>query len=121
MLILFKSFASRWKNYFESRRGSRTSKLHNNYVCYGFSPTITEVREIICDYLESNIKTAAGFKDVRPGKDWFKTYFNRNYLSLIHAEMMCTASKKATDNPFVIYEFHQMIDTIFKRKNLTVK
>ena len=87
---------------------------------YGFSPTITEVREIIYDYLENNIKTVACFKDGRPGKDWFKAFMKRNNLSMKHAEMMCTASKKATENAFVVYEFYEMIDEIIKGKNLTV-
>ena len=88
---------------------------------YGFSPTITEVREIIYDYLESNVKTVACFKDGRPGKDWFKAFMKRNNLSMKHAEMMCAARKKATENPLVVYEFYEMIDEIIKGKNLTVK
>ena len=88
---------------------------------YGFSPTITNVREIIYDYLESNIKTLACFKDGRPGKDWFKAFMKRNNLSMKHAEMMCAARKKATENPFIIYEFYEMIYRIIKGKNLTVK
>ena len=58
---------------------------------YGFSPTITEVREIIYDYLESNVKTVACFKDGWPGKDRLKVIMKRNNLSMKHAEMMYAA------------------------------
>ena len=88
---------------------------------YGFSPTITEVREIVYDYLESNVKTVACFKDCRPGKNWFKVFMKRNNLSMKHAKLMCAARKKATENPFVVYEFYGTIDEIIKGKNLTVK
>ena len=88
---------------------------------FGFSPTLTEVREIIYDYLESNVKTVACFKDGRPGKDWFKAFMKRNNLSMKYAEMMCAACKKATENPFVIYEFYERIEEIIKGSNLTVK
>ena len=88
-------------------------------ICrYGFSPTITQVREIIYDYLESNIKTVACFKDGRPGKDWFKAFMKRNNLSMKHAEMMCAAHKKATENPFVVYEFYEMIERLLKERIL---
>ena len=62
-----------------------------NMCRYGFSPTITEVREIIYDYLESNVKTVACFKDGWPGKDRLKVIMKRNNLSMKHAEMMYAA------------------------------
>ena len=34
---------------------------------------------------------------------------------------MCTACKKATENPFVVYEFYKRNDKITKGQNLTVK
>ena len=34
---------------------------------------------------------------------------------------MCTARKKATENPFVVYEFYKRNDKITKGQNLTVK
>ena len=67
---------------------------------YGFSPTITEVREIIYDYLGNNIKNIACFKDSRSGKGWFKAFMKRN-KPMKHAEIMCAACKKAIENPFM--------------------
>ena len=52
---------------------------------------MTEVREIIYDYLESNVKTVACFKDGWPGKDRLKVIMKRNNLSMKHAEMMYAA------------------------------
>ena len=35
-----------------------------------------------------------------------------------HAEMMCAAHKKATENPFVVYEFYEMIERLSKERIL---
>ena len=86
---------------------------------YGFSPTIAEIKELVGEYIEINDLTIRCFKNGKPGKDWFAAFMKRNALSIKNAEMMSVARKKATENPWFIYEFYETLDKIVKEKKLT--
>ena len=86
---------------------------------YGFSPTIEEVKNLVSEYASSNEINVSVFKNGRPGKDWISSFMKRNKLSLKHAEMICYSRKAATENPFIIYEFYEIIEKIIKEKDLS--
>ena len=80
----------------------------------GFSPTITELVSIVSDYVHKNsIETP--FSDGRPGIDWLKAFMKRNGLSLKKAEMISAARKSATSDPFVIYDFYDLLEELLQK------
>ena len=86
----------------------------------GFSPTKDQIKDLVKEYVEGhNIKTP--FNNNRPGKDWIRLFMNRNKLSLKKANMISSARKSATSNPFVIYDFYDVIEKIIKENNLGPK
>ena len=83
----------------------------------GFSPTREQMKYLVCDYVRSNhIKTP--FKDDRPGKDWLRLFMQRKNLSL-KANMISSARKSATSNPFIIFDFFNIIEEIIEEQMLT--
>ena len=57
------------------------------------------------------------FKNDCPGKEWIRGFMNRNKLSLKKATMISSARKSATENPFIVYDFFDVIaDIINKHK-----
>ena len=86
------------------------SVLCNN----GFSPSLFEIRECVREYLTLNNKIKSPFQDNRPGRNWMKSFLNRNKLSLKKASAICVSRKSNTVNPFVIYHFYEKLAEIFK-------
>jgi len=43
---------------------------------------------------------------------------NRNSLSMKKANMLSSARRSATSNPFIIYDFYEVIDKIIKEKRI---
>ena len=91
-----------------------------NVLCrYGFSPTIEEIKDLVKEYASINEINVSTFTGSRPGKEWTTSFMKRNNLSLKHAEMICHSRKAATENPFIIFEFYEMLEKIIKEKNLS--
>lgn len=86
----------------------------------GFSPSADEVKNLVKDFVVSN-KLKTPFKDGRPGKDWFKKFLSRQKLSTKKATMISAARKAATANPFIIYDFYEVIDKVITENNLSPK
>ena len=84
----------------------------------GFSPTMTEVIELVANYISANGLNVPTFKNGKPGRNWFQGFMKRNKLSLKKAEMISAARKAATANPFVIYDFYEQLEEIIKDKKL---
>ena len=83
----------------------------------GFSPNRSQLKDIVQSYVTSNnIKTP--FTNNRPGKDWVRDFMSRNKLSGKKANIISSARKSATSNPFLIYDFYEVIDRIITEKNL---
>lgn len=83
----------------------------------GFSPSPDEIKNLVRDYVQANsLKTP--FKDGRPGKDWFHSFLQRQRLSTKKASMISAARKANTANPFLIYDFYDVIEKIISEKNL---
>ena len=84
-------------------------------VCnYGFSPSQNEIRNMIACYVKRNEIEAKQFKDGVPGFKWLHNFMKRNELSRRKAEMISTARKSNTANPFIIFDFFEQLATIFK-------
>ena len=84
----------------------------------GFSPSADEVKNLVQDFVIAN-KLKTPFKDGRPGKDWFKQFLSRQKLSTKKATMISAARKAATANPFIIYDFYEVIDKVITENNLS--
>ena len=83
-----------------------------------FSPTRCQIGLLVQDYVQShNIKTP--FKNDLPGKDWLRSFMNRNNLSLKKANMISSARKSVTSNPFLVYDFYDILEKVLEEKNLT--
>ena len=78
----------------------------------GFSPTREEIKELVQNYLVQNTITVSVFKDSRPGNDWLKSFMLRNNLSLKKANMISSARKSVTANPFIIYDFYDLLEEL---------
>ena len=84
----------------------------------GFSPTKIDIQNLVKNYVvEHNLKTP--FKNNCPGKDWIREFMNRNNLSLKKANMISSARKSSTANPFIIYDFYDVIENIITENNLS--
>ena len=57
------------------------------------------------------------FKDGRPGLVWMKNFMKRNRLSHNKkAEMISCARKSNTSNPFIIYDFYDLLEKVRANK-----
>lgn len=54
------------------------------------------------------------FKDNRPGMKWMKNFMKRNKLSHKKAEMISVARKSNTSNPFLIYDFYDQLEKVWR-------
>ena len=69
---------------------------------------------LVADYIQINGIKANQFKDGKPGNKWFKNFMKRNKLSLKKAEMISTAPKANSSNPFIIYDFFDQVEKVFQ-------
>ena len=74
----------------------------------GFGPTLTELREIVQDYVQlKQLKT--GFVNDYPGYDWTISFLKRHKLSLKKGDQMQLARKNVTSDLFVVYGYYEML------------
>ena len=84
----------------------------------GFAPTKDEIRLLVHEYVRlNNLKNP--FKNDVPGRTWFKNFLQRQKLSCKKATMLSSARKSATANPFIVYNFYEMIEKIVKEQKLS--
>lgn len=83
----------------------------------GFSPTQGDILDIVQEYAQANGITTR-FKNGRPGYDWLKAFMKRNNLSMKKANMISSARKSATGNPFIIWDFYELLQKIVTENNL---
>ena len=81
----------------------------------GFSPNVTEILEIVAAFIKNRGLIVPTFRDNRPGNDWLQGFLKRTNLSLKKAEMMSVARKSVTSNPFVIYDFYDKLEELYKK------
>ena len=58
------------------------------------------------------------FKNNTPGKDWIKSFLDRNGLTLKKGGMMQLARKSVTSDPFIEYGFYYTPEAIIADKEL---
>ena len=83
----------------------------------GFSPTREQIKDLVQEYVR-NHELRTPFKDGRPGKNWLRAFMARNKLSMKKANMISSARKSATSNPFIIFDFYDVLDNLVKEKKL---
>ena len=77
----------------------------------GFSPSREQIKELVQEYVRIHgLKTP--FKDDRPGKDWLRLFMDRNRLSLKKANMISPARKSSPSNPFIIFDFYDVLENV---------
>ena len=87
-------------------------------MCHvGFSPTKEQIKDIVEEYVQLH-ELSTPFKNDHPGRDWIRHFMNRNKLSLKKATMTSTARKSAMGNPFIVYNFFNVIEDIINNHNI---
>ena len=87
-------------------------------MCHvGSSPTKEQIKDILKEYVQLH-ELITPFKNDHPGKDWIRGFMNRNKLSLKKATMISSARKSATGNPFIVYDFFDVIEDIINKHNI---
>ena len=86
-----------------------------NVLCNAsFSPSTNEM-DLVRNYVRANSITNP-FNDDRPGKDWLRNFMKRQKLSTNKATIISAARKAATANPFIIFDFYEVVEKIIKEK-----
>ena len=67
------------------------------------------------EYVESN-KLRTPFKNNRPGKKWVKSFMKHNRMSLKKANMISSAGKSATSNPFIVSGLYDTLEKVMSEK-----
>ena len=81
----------------------------------GFAPTLSDIREIVTDYVNINEKEKAQktfhYKNLKgsPGKDWTSLFMKRQNLSLKNAKLS-KPCQNATKNPFIINHWFDILE-----------
>lgn len=82
----------------------------------GFGMTSRDIGELVYSYVLHNehdrgLKTFNyGKKKGYPGPDWLSNFIKNNNLSSKQATTLSTARYNATKNPFVIYQYYDLLD-----------
>jgi hypothetical protein len=83
---------------------------------WGFGLSIEEVLDVVeCFVKMKNLKTR--FKNGRPGTEWLINFRKRNNLSIKKPQAVESARMKQI-NPFVIYGFYDLLETVVKELQL---
>lgn len=86
---------------------------------WGFGLTRKEIVQLVADYVRiNNIKTQ--FKNGIPGKHWFLNFKRRHNLSIKIPQSVEFARKKNID-PFVIYQYFDLLEKTVKELELENK
>ena len=83
----------------------------------GFRPTKEQIKDIVKEYVQLH-ELITPFKNDRQSKDWIRGFKNRNKLSLKKATMISSVRKSATGNPFIVYDFFDVIEDVIKKHNV---
>ena len=86
----------------------------------GFSPTRDQTLVLVKEYVERH-DIENPFKDNKPGKDWLIAFMLRHKLSMKKANMISSAKKSITANPFIIYDLYDVIEDIIVKNNLSAE
>ena len=82
----------------------------------GFAPTLSDIREIVTDYVNINEKEKAQktfhYKNLKGslGKDWISLFMKQQNLSLKNATKLSKPCQNATKNPFIINHWFDILE-----------
>ena len=85
---------------------------------WGFALSRKEILSTVQDFVQENELKITVFRDGKPGKDWFVGFCKRNKLSLKKIEQLEACRYKATSDPFIIYNFYDILEATLKKFNL---
>ncbi|KAJ4449226.1 hypothetical protein ANN_00623 [Periplaneta americana] len=84
---------------------------------WSFPLSRDEVLSVVQEYVEINgIKTP--FKNGKPGHDWFKTFWARHNLTLKKPEPLEQNRRRATSDPFIIYDFYDKLEKVMSELSI---
>lgn len=87
---------------------------------WGFPLSRDEVLSVVQEYVEINgIKTS--FKNGKPGHDWFKAFRARNNLTLKKPEPLDQNRRRATSDPFIVFDFYDKLEEVMSELNILDK
>ena len=90
----------------------------------GFAPTLSDIREIVTDYVNENNhlkgKEIFNYKGVSgsPGPDWIASFMKTSGLSLKNATKLSKARSNATKNPFIINHWYDLLEETIDKLGL---
>lgn len=95
-----------------------------NHLCImaknGFALSKEEVLDVVKEYVEQN-SLVVPFTGNRPGHDWYKGFCKRQKMSLKKMEPLEKARKINTSDPFLIYNFYDLVEQNIKDLSLEDK
>ena len=83
----------------------------------GSSPNKSQLKDIVQNYVTAN-NIHMPFTNDQPGKDWVPNFMRHNKLSTKKANIISSARKSSTSNPFLIYDFYNVIEETITTKKL---
>ena len=84
----------------------------NEVLCNdGCSPSANEIKNLVQDYVQANnLKTP--FTEDHPWEPLIQQSFTKTKIKYKKVTMFSDACKTTTVNPFIIYEFYNVIDKV---------
>lgn len=93
---------------------ARLVKIIKGLERAGQSPSLKDFRDIVKEYFDLNRVKINRFSDNRPGPEWTREFLKRNYLLLKKPVQMINARKAVTADPFVVYDYFQLLENTMK-------
>jgi helix-turn-helix, Psq domain len=75
---------------------------------WGFALSKAEILSVVANFVSSN-DLCTPFKSGQPGTEWFLAFCSRNKLSVKKMEQLESSRRKATSDPFIIYDFFKTL------------
>ena len=107
----------RWPTTLSKEEEMQLALFIRTMCCVGFSPTKEQIKNTVKEYVQLH-ELITPFKNDCPGKDWIRGFMNRNKLPLKKATMISSVKKSATGNPFIVYDFFDVIEDIINKNDI---
>lgn len=105
------------KTEFQSHEEEKLATCLRKLSQWGFGLMKEEVLNVVQEYIKKNdIKTK--FHDGQLGKDWLDNFMKRQNLSLKKPEQLQSIRRNATSDPFIIYDFYDVLEATLKQLDL---
>lgn len=88
---------------------------------WGFGLTSEEVLDVVQEHISKNGLKTPQFIGGRPGYDWLKNFMKRHGMSLKKPELLEVSRRNVTSDPFIIYEFYDILETALNDLDLLDK